>query len=96
MSPNRPARACRRAAQRIGAGPGGTGARTRELTEMPEPEPTSEHAGAVSCEHDYVLEGDLEMWVCTKCGSALELTAQVQRHECGPDCDRHEDISAIG
>lgn len=63
---------------------------------MPERDPTSQHPGSPVCEHDYEMDRDLQMWICVKCGSALELTTQVTRHECGPDCDRHEDISAIG
>lgn len=49
-----------------------------------------------SCEHDYKLDKDLEGWVCLKCGKMLDLMVQATRHECGPDCDRHGDISAIG
>jgi hypothetical protein len=49
-----------------------------------------------ACDHAYELDKDLEMWVCAKCGSALDLMTQQMRHECGPDCDRHRDISAIG
>jgi len=52
--------------------------------------------GASSCEHDYRLDKELEGWVCTKCGKLFELMTQVTRHECGPDCDIHGDISAIG
>jgi len=48
-----------------------------------------------SCQHDYRLDTDLEEWVCTKCGKALSLVAQ-EKHECGPDCEKHGDIAAIG
>ena len=52
--------------------------------------------GTAACEHDYRLDQDMEMWICAKCGTSLDLMTQLIRHECGADCDRHGDISAIG
>ena len=63
---------------------------------MPEPQSSAGNSRAVPCEHDYQLDSDLEMWVCARCGTSMDLVTQPSPHECGPDCDRHEDISAIG
>ena len=48
------------------------------------------------CEHDYRIDKEMQMWICAKCGTALDLMTQLIRHECGADCDRHGYISAIG
>ena len=65
---------------------------------MPEPDtsPPRKKSSAAACQHDYELDKDLQMWVCTRCGTSLDMQTQVTRHECGPDCDIHGDISAIG
>jgi predicted RNA-binding Zn-ribbon protein involved in translation (DUF1610 family) len=42
------------------------------------------------------MDEEMQMWICSRCGTSLNLVTQVNHHECGPDCDRHEDISAIG
>jgi hypothetical protein len=49
-----------------------------------------------ACDHDYRLDKEMQMWICEKCGTAMDLMTQLMRHECGADCDRHGDISAIG
>ena len=48
------------------------------------------------CDHEFQFDAELEDWVCQKCGKALALVSQDERHECGPDCDRHGDVAAIG
>ena len=65
---------------------------------MLEPGGTSEQrkAAPAACDHDYQLDQDMEMWVCAKCGTSMDLMTQLIHHECGADCDRHGDISAIG
>lgn len=56
----------------------------------------SRASSPASCVHDYEFDADLEAWVCAKCGKLLDLMVQEGRHECGPDCEKHSDISAIG
>jgi len=65
---------------------------------MPRPRRPTNRADAApaNCWHDYIFDADLEEWVCQKCGKALSLVAQQDKHECGPDCDKHGDIAAIG
>jgi len=68
------------------------------VIKMPEEEksPAQARPTPAECAHEYQMDDELETWVCANCGSALDLVTQVQRHECGPDCDRHGDVSAIG
>ena len=49
---------------------------------MPEPDTPSpqKQSGAAACQHDYELDRDLQMWVCAKCGTSLDLQTQVARH----------------
>ncbi|HET9477144.1 MAG TPA: hypothetical protein VFP63_06625 [Dehalococcoidia bacterium] len=64
---------------------------------MPEPDnPGRQQSAASPCEHEYEMDEEMQMWICSRCGTSLNLVTQVNHHECGPDCDRHEDISAIG
>ncbi len=46
-------------------------------------------------DHFYRLDSELQDFVCEKCGVTLGLSAR-ERHECGPDCDIHSDVSGIG
>ena len=65
---------------------------------MLEPDMPSDErrTAAAVCDHDYRIDREMQLWICTKCGTALDLMTQLIRHECGADCDRHGDISAIG
>jgi hypothetical protein len=68
------------------------------VSDMLEPDRPSggQRPAVAACDHDYVLDKDMQMWICEKCGTSLDLMTQLIRHECGADCDRHGDISAIG
>jgi len=64
---------------------------------MPRPRRPTDRGDAApaNCRHDYIHDADLEDWVCARCGKALALVTQ-EKHECGPDCEKHGDIAAIG
>ncbi len=49
-----------------------------------------------TCQHEFQFDNELEDWLCTRCGRSFGLVTAEARHQCGPDCDIHDEVSGIG